>query len=210
MPIDSSYSSPTGTVTPGAEDLFLEGGPNFWIGGVCRECPDDDDFYWGITGTEDNPVYLIGCYEDFRFRDNITMNDIQCDTVGVQSTTQKRNYLEVTFTLKSLLPFQHLTRFMKGGGVTDNAAEGTSKFGLGEVNNDTYYMCYWSRVYDDTTGDFVSVTGHRCQVVDAFELATVWGQPWTLTGFVVRFYADNTKPDDQLFATIIRYDPSVI
>lgn len=182
----------------------------FWIGGEPQYNPDDDGFYWGIVGTAELPVYLVGCYEDFRFRDNVTLNDIQCDTVGVKSSVQKRNYVDVTFTLKSLLPFEHLSRFMKGGGVTNNAVEGTSKFGLGEIDNDTYHMVFFSRVYDDVTGDFVSVTGHRCQVVDAWELAAVWGQPWTLTGFSIRFFADDSKPDDQLFATVIRLDPSVI
>lgn len=209
MALNSSYCEPTGTITS-SEDLFVEGGPEFWIGGEPQNNPDSDGFYYGIVGTAAKPAYLVGCYEGFSFKDNITANDIQCDTVGVKSVTQVRNYLECTFTLKSLLPFEHLSRFMKGGGVTNNTTEGTSKFGLGEIDNDTYHMVFFSRVYDDTTGDCVTVTGHRCQVVDAFELATVWGQPWTLTGFVVRFFADSGKPDAQRFATVVRIDPSVL
>ena len=208
MPLNLSYCSPTGTQTS-SEDLFVEGGPEFWIGGVPQNNPDDDGFFWGITGTAALPVFLVGCYEGFVFRDNVTLNDIQCDTVGVKSTTQKRNYVDIQFTLKSLLPLEHLSRFMKGGGVTNNTTEGTSKFGLGEIDNQTYHMVFFSRVYNED-GDCFTFTGHRSQVVDAFELATVWGQPWTLTGFVVRCYADDSKPDGQLFGTIVRIDPSVI
>lgn len=209
MPLSSSYCAPTGTITS-SEDIFIEGGPEFWIGGEPQNNPDSDDFYWGIVGTAANPAYLIGCYESFLFRDNITINDIQCDAVGVRSSIQKRNYLDITFTLKSLLPLEHMSRFMKGGGVTNNDTEGTQKFGFGEIDNNTYYMVFFSRVYDDVTGDCFTFTGHRCQVVDAFELAAVWGQPWTLTGFVVRCFADDTKPDSQLFGTAVRIDPSVI
>lgn len=208
MPLSTTNCEPTGTTTE-AEDIYLEGGPEFWIGGVPQYSPDSDGFYWGIVGTTDDPVLQVGCYEDFRFRDNITMNDVQCDTIGVASTTQVRNYLEITFTLKSLLPHEHLTRFMKGGGVTNNTTDGTSKFGLGEIDSDTYYMVFFSRVYNDD-GDCFTFTGHRAQVVDAFELATVWGSPWTLTGFTVRVYADSTKPSAQRFGTLVRLDPSVI
>jgi len=145
MPINSSYTTPTGTSTC-EEDIFIEGGPNFWIGGDTQYSPDDNGFYHGVVGTAADPLYCIGCYEDFRFRDNVTLNDIQCDTVGVRSVTKVRNYLEVTFTLKSLLPFEHLNIFMKGGGVTNNAAENTSKFGLGEIDNNTYYRGSLSQV----------------------------------------------------------------
>lgn len=206
MPLSSTYCAPTGTIVS-AEDIFIEGGPEFWIGGVPQNTPDDDGFWWGITGTAADPAYLVGCYENFTFRDNVTVNDIQCDTVGVKSAITKRNYLDITFTLKSLLPLSHLNIFMKGDGVTQNTTEGTEKFGLGEIDSNVYYMTFFSRVYNDE-GDCFTFTGHRCQVVDAFELATVWGQPWTLTGFVVRCFADDSKPDGQLFGTIVRIDPS--
>ena len=41
MPLNSSYGSPTGTQTS-SEDLFIEGGPEFWIGGEPQNNPDDD------------------------------------------------------------------------------------------------------------------------------------------------------------------------
>jgi len=200
--------APTGTITT-QEDIFIEGGPEFWFGGVPKYNPDSDGFYWGITGTANTPAYKVGCYEDFRFRDNITMNDVSCDQIGVKQTIQKRNFVDVTFTLKSLLPFTVLTHLLKGGAVTQNATEGTEKFGLGEIDNTIFHMCFWSRIYN-SDGDCINWTGHRCQFVDAWELATPWGQPWTVSNIIMRCFADDAKPDAQQFGTMIRYDPSVI
>ncbi len=208
MAITTSDKQPTGTINTAA-DLFLEGGPNFWFGGVAKYSPDTDGFYSGITGTAGHPVYKIGCYTDFRWRDNIQMTDVRCDVVGVKSTIQKRNYLEVSFTLLSLLPLSILTNIVRGGTVTVNAGEHTEKMGIGIIDNNAYIMSFFSKVYDEDTGDFVSVTGHRCQFVDVWEMAMTYGAPWTL-GVRLRMYADDTKPTDQQFATVIRLDPSLV
>lgn len=199
--------SPTGTILT-AEDLFLEGGPSFWFGGVAKYSPDSDSFYWGITGTAALPAYKIGCYTDFRWRDNIAMADVRCDTIGVVKTIQKRNYLEATFTLSALLPFKVLKGILRAGTVTTNTTEHTEKMGIGLIDNTTTVPVYFSKVFDDATGAFVSVTGHKCQFVDAWEIAMQYGQPWTVAGVRVRMYADDTKPSDQTFATVIRFDPT--
>lgn len=204
----ADYYAPTGTIVT-EEDIFLEGGPEVYIGGVLQNAPDSDSFYWGVSGVAGNPVYSIGCYEDFRFRDNVAVTDIRCDTVGSKGTIQKRNYLEAQFNLKSLFPLTMLRLLMRGGAVTTNATENTEKMGLGEIDQNVYFMVYFSRVYDDDAGDYVSVTGHRCQVVDAWELATPYGAPWMIS-VRVRMYADDTLPVDQRFATVIRYDPSAL
>lgn len=199
---------PSGTIRQ-ADDLFLEGGPEFWFGGVAKYAPDADGFYWGLTGTVSNPARKVGCYADFRFRDSIQVTEVRCDTQGVVSSIQKRNYLEATMTLMSLLPLSHLRLMLRGSAVTENAPEHTEKMGLGEIDNNEYFLCYFSKVYDQAADDFVSVTGHRCQFVDAWEIAMSYGAPWTL-GVRLRMYADSTKPTTQSFATVLRYDPSLI
>ena len=208
MSLSTAEKGPTGSIQSAA-DVFLEGGPEFWFGGVAKYSPDSDGFYWGITGTPALPAFKIGCYTDFRWRDSIQMTDVRCDAVGVKSTIQKRNYLEFQFTLMSLLPLMQLTKIVRGGTVTVNASEQTEKMGLGVINNNVYYPVYFSRVYDPDTGDFVSITGHRCQFVDAWEAALQYGAPWTL-GVRGRMYADDTKPTSQYFATVLRLDPSLL
>lgn len=208
--IPTTAASPTGTLTA-SEDIFVEGAPYFYFStpGEYAQDPDIDGFYWGLTGTASSPVYSVGCYEDFRFGDDVTVNAIRCDTVGDKGLTQKRNFMYVSFTLKSMLPFEILSKILRGGAVTVEIPAGTEKFGFGEIDNTTYYKCYFSRVYDDTANDFVAVTGHRCQFVDAWEIATPWAEAWRV-GITMRLFADDTKPSDQRFATFIRLDPSAI
>lgn len=208
MTLSTSEKGPTGTIEL-ADDVFLEGGPDFWFGGVAKYSPDADGFFWGITGTVAKPIFKIGCYTDFRWRDNIQMTDVRCDTIGVVATIQKRNYLEAQFTLMSLLPLSSLRNIIRGGAVTVNGSEHTEKMGIGLINNAIYHMVYFSRVYDEDTGDFLSVTGHRCQFVDAWEMALQYGAPWTL-GVRLRMFADDTKPSAQKFATVLRLDPSMV
>lgn len=205
--VTTSDRTPSGTIiTP--NDVFLEGGPEFWFGGVPRYSPDSDGFYWGITGIDAKPAYKLGCYTDFRWRDNVQMTEVRCDTIGVTATIQKRNYLEFTCTLMSLLPLKMLKNIIHGGTVTITA-EGAEKMGLGDINNAEYHLCFLSRVYDQTALDFVTITGHRCQFVDSWEIAMTYGAPWTL-GIKMRLHADDTKPAAQRFATVIRLDPSMV
>jgi len=202
-------STPTGT-TVTAEDIFIEGAPEVWFGGDEQYSPDADGFYHGIVGTADDPVYKLGCYENFRFQDNVQTNEIRCDTTGLEKTSQTRDYLTVTFDLKSLLPLQMLRHIIRGGAVTWNDAENSEKMGIGEIDNSLFYNFFFSRIYDTTAGDFVSVTGHRCQFTGNFQLQTPYAGAWMITGIEVRFYADNDKPAAQRFATVCRVDASAL
>lgn len=205
MPISGDYQ-PTGQLT-NQLDGYIEGAPQAYFGGVPKYSPDSDNFYWGITPTLANPVFRLGCYMDFKLADNIQMSEVRCDTVGVTATIQKRSFLEVSFTLESLLPLSFLQPILaRGGTVVANPSEHTEKMGIGDINNNRYYMLYFAKVYDPDNGDYVSFTGHRCQFVDAQELAMPYGQTWTLS-VKIRMHADRTKPNNQWFATVIRYSP---
>ncbi len=205
----SGASSPIGTVTA-AEDLYLDSAPNVWFGGTRLWAPDSDGFYWGLTGSVANPVYKIGCFTDFVFKDVQVENDIQCDSVGVIGTINARTHVEVTFTLQSLFPFAILSRILRVGAVTLNAGEDTSKMGIGDITNkNTYYPLFFSRVYDTDTNAYFSVTLHRTKFVNAWELNTPYGQPWNVA-CTVRGYADDTIPVAQKFGTMVRWDPTVL
>jgi len=198
---------PTGT-TVEASDIFIEGAPEVWFGGVAQYSPDEDGFYHGITGTVDDPVYKLGCFENFRFGESVTLNEIRCDASGLAKTAQDRDYLMVTFDLKTLLPLSTLTHIIRGGDVTVNAAESSEKMGLGRIDNTVFYKFFFSRVYDVAADDWVSVTGHRCQFTGNFQIATPYAQAWVVTGIEVRMYSDSALPTDQSFATVIRVDDS--
>lgn len=200
-------NAPTGT-TVTAADLFIEGAPQIWFGGVKQYSPDADGFYHGITGTVALPVYKLGCYENFRFNDNVTMTEIRCDVSGLAKVSQKRDYLTLTVDLKSLFPLDMLTHIVRGGAVTWNDGENAQKMGLGEIDNTIFHNVFFSRVYDPTAGDFVSVTGHRCQFTGNFQLQAPYAGGWMITGVELRFYADDDMPDDQRFATVINVDAS--
>jgi len=202
-------SSPTGTIVT-AEDIFIEGGPTVWFGGDAQYSPDDDGFYHGIVGTADDPIYRLGCYENFRFQDNVSVSEIRCDTEGLVKTSQTRDYLVATFDLKSLLPLAQLRHPLRAGPVTWNDAENAEKMGIGEIDNSLFYKFFFSRIYDSTAGDFVSVTGHRTQFTGNFQLQTPYAGAWMITGVEVRFYADEDLPDAQRFATVIRVDASAL
>lgn len=201
-------AGPTGTIET-AEDIYIESGPTVWFGGEAQYSPDTDGFYHGIVGTVGNPVYRLGCYENFRFQDNVTINEVRCDTTGLVQTTQVRDFLVATFDLKSLLPFTMLRHLLRGGAVTTNPAEDAEKFGLGIIDNTAFYKFFFSRIYDATAGDFVSVTGHRCQFTGNFQIQTPYAQAWMITGVEVRMFADESLPIDQRFATLIRVDDAL-
>jgi hypothetical protein len=202
-------ATPTGTIVT-AEEIYIENAPEIWFGGVAQYSPDADGYYYGITGIAGNPVYKLGCFEAFQFRDNVTINELRCDTSGLVKRTQTRDFLVCTFTLKSLLPLTMLTHILRGGTVTWNDAENAEKMGLGLIDNSTFYKFFFSRIYDDAAGDFVSVTGHRCQFTGNFQVSAPYANAWTVTGVEIAFYADTTLPDDQQFATVVRVDASAL
>jgi len=204
--------TPLGTVNS-QEDIYLEGSPNVYFQDYTATPlfnPDSDGFYWGLSGTATYPAYEIGCVTDVSLGENLTINDVLCDAVGVKATIQQRNYLEFTFTIQSFFPFTTLTHLMKGGAVTTNAGEDTEKFGIGPINNNQYWMVYAPKVYDTDFGDYVVIHLHKAQFVDAWTIAMPFGSPWTMAGIKLRAFADTTKPSSEQCATLLRSDISVL
>lgn len=204
--------TPAGSITS-AEEIYLDGAPYIYFQDYEQSelfNPDSDGFYWGLSGTSTYPVYELGCITAVSMMENLTVNDVLCDNIGVKSTVQQRNYLEFQFTVQSFFPLATLTHILKGGAVTENAGEHTQKFGIGPINNNQFWHVYAPKVYDDTVGDYVVIQLHKAQFVNAFTINMAFGSPWQITGVVFRAQADSTKPSAQTFATIIRADPSVI
>jgi len=207
--VGTGAATPTGTSV--AMEEWIEGAPEVYWGGDYAQGPDTDGHYWGLTGTADDPVYHLGCYEGFTFGEDVSISDVICDTSGVEATVAKRNYLTASFTLKSLFPFSALTQILKGGEVTQETDEGTEGFGIGEIDNtsNAEFHCYFSLIYDINTLDFFSVTGHKCRFMDPFTMNFAYGEPVTVN-VTIRMHADTTKPVAQRFATLKRLDPSQI
>lgn len=210
----------TGTDTPigpelGAEQIYIEGGPNIWIqdseAPLLHDAPtgDADGFYWGLSGSAAYPVMEIGCYDDLQIIDSRTGRAVTCAALGTVQQMQRRDALEVQFTLKSLLPFSILRHLVGGGPVTHNAGEETEKMGLGTLYPNQHYHMLLSRVYDEDVGDYVSITLHKVQFTEATPLAMPYGAEWTY-GIRAMALADADLPVKQRFATMLRYDPSVL
>lgn len=204
-------AAPQGTINT-QEDLYLESGPDVYFEdylGNYRHAPDGDGFYWGLSGTATYPAYKVGCYENFHFKDDVTMNDVRCDAFGVVRTLMKRNFLDVTFDLKSLFPFTTLRHMLKGGSaVTTNASEDSQKFGLGRIDNNQRWKIYFPLIYDQAQGFFVSVTLHKAQFVEGWD----WNWQYAnshMINITLRAFFDATRPTGQEFATISRVDSTV-
>ena len=207
----------TGTplgVVEAQSDIYIDTAPNFYYQDNLAQSvpyannPDGDGFYWNLTGSAANPVFQMGCYENFQIADQIEMTDVRCDTVGNKAAIQKRSHLDISFTLKSLFPLETMTAILRWGAVTTTVGA-TEKVGIGQPNNQKFYYAYFPAVYDPSTGDFVAWTIHRAQFVDSYTLSFAYGQPASVQ-VMLRCYAHEAKPADQLFATVIRADPSDI
>ena len=199
-----------GTITQ-QEDLYIAGAPTFFIqrheaGPMFN--PDTDGFYWQLSGTAAYPVYEVGCVTDVSLTEDISINDILCDNIGIKSTIQQRNYLEFAFTIQSPFPFTVLTHFLKGGDVTQTAP--MEKFGIGKINNDIFWQSWCPTVYNESVGDYVGIQLHKAKFVEAFNIDMPFGDAWKFGGIRLRAYADTDKPSAQQFATIVRADASVI
>lgn len=202
-------------VTP--PELYLDQPPTFWIQerynadgtsvGLLNR-PDGDGFYWGLSGTVARPVYEVGCYENFVIADVRTINQVRCDTTGNRTAIQKRDVLNITFTLKAPFPLATIRHMLNLGPVTTTPGA-TEKVGVGVIDNSKYYYVYFASIYDQTTGDHVNFTGHRVQFTSAWQWTFAYGMPATFT-IQASCFADADKPQDQYFATIIRADPSSI
>lgn len=195
------------------EDRYLEGAPTLFVQRYEADPlknPDSDGIYWGMSGTSTYPAYELGCVTDVSFAENVTMNDVLCDNVGVKSTIQQRNYLEFVATVQSPFPLATMTNILKGGTVITNGTEGTEKMPLGQINNQLFWMVYAVKVYDESTGDYVAIHLHKCQFVDAWSLAMPFGDKWSFSNIKMRAFTDPNKPAAQSFGNIIRADLSVL
>lgn len=194
------------------DEIYIEGAP--WIYYQAYEAgerfnPDADGYYWNLSGTTAYPVYSLACYEDVALADDLTVNAIRCDKVGDKGVIQKRNHLALTLTLSSLFPLTTTSPIIRGSTVTSVGGI-WEKMGLGTINNNQYYHVYLPKVYDETALDYVAITLHKAQFVDAWTIAMVSGNRWALGGIAIWAFADDTMPAGQEFATVIRYDPSAV
>ena len=202
--------TPVGTITT-QEDLYLEGSPNIYFqdyNASPLNNPDSDGFYWGMSGTSTYPVLEVGCPTDVSLTEDLTLNDVLCDNVGVKDTVQQRNYVQFEFTIQSFFPYDVLRHMLKGGAVTETAP--TQKFGMGAVSQTQTWMVYAPKVYDIDAGDYVWIWLNKAKFVEAWTINMTFGSPWQMTGIRLRAYADTTKTQDQYFGMWGRSDASVI
>lgn len=204
--------TPVGSVLT-QEDLYIEGAPTIYFQNYDASLwknPDSDGFYYGLSGTSTHPVYEIGCISDVSFGEDVTLNDILCDNVGVKDVSQQRNFVEFQFAVKSFFPLLNMSQLLSLGTVTQNTGEGTEKVGIGKINNAAYWHVWAPAVYDETTGDYVAIHLNRAKFVEAWTIAMPFGEGWRAEGLRLRALVDTTKPAAQQFGAIIRVDPSVI
>lgn len=202
--------TPLGTITT-QEDLYIEGAPNIYFQDYSADPfnnPDGDGFYWGMSGTTSYPVYEVGCPTDVSLTEDLTINDVLCDNVGVKDTVQQRNYVQFEFTIQSFFPYDVLRHLLSGGAVTESAP--TQKFGMGTISQTQTWMVYAPKVYDVDNGDYVWIWLNKAKFVEAWTVNMTFGSPWQATGLRLRAYADTTKPQDQYFGMWGRSDASVI
>lgn len=193
------------------EEIYLEGSPYLYFQDYTAnpyKNPDGNGYYWDLSGTSTYPVYSIGCVQDVSLTEDVTMNDIRCDTIGVKGTIQKRNYVEFNLTILTLLPLSQLRHMLNLSSPT--VVTDAEFAGIGAINNNQFYMVYAPTVYDQDTGDLLIFHLHKAQFVDSFSIDMAYGEPWKVTGLKLRAYADETKPAAQRFGVIVRQDPSAL
>jgi len=202
--------TPLGTVVS-QEDLYVEGAPFIYIQSYDADPfynPDSDGYYWFMSGTAAHPITALGCVLDVSLTEGLTMNDVRCDTVGSKDIIQRRDYIELTLSISSLFPLSTaaITMNLSTADVnTDN-----EKVGIGTINNNRRYMVYMPKVYDQDSGDYITIHLHKAKFVDAWTINMNSGEAWTLTGLKIRAFADDSKPDGQLFGVISRFDVSAL
>lgn len=193
------------------EDIYLDSAPSIFFQDATANPlfnPDSDGFYWQLSGTTTYPVFEVGCPTDVSLTEDIALNDVLCDNVGVKDTVQQRNYIQLEFTIQSFFPLQTLRHFLKGGAVTQTSP--TQKFGFGPINNTQVWHVYAPKVYDQDNGDYIWIHLHRAKFVEAWTIAMPFGSNWTVAGLRLRAYADTSKPSAQQFGMFGRSDLSVI
>jgi len=192
------------------DEITLEGAPNIYFQDATMDPMFNPQtgttWYWNLTGSASYPIYQLGCYTDVSFGEDVTLNAVRCDTVGDKSAVQKRNYLELTFTLHHLFPFSVLAHVLNAGSTPESTQANVEYMGIGKIDNNQFWRVYLPKVYDESDLDFVAITMHRCQFVDAWSISMASGEAWSVSGVRLRGYADEDMPTDQSFATIVRRD----
>lgn len=202
--------TPLGNIDP-QDEIYLEGAPYIYIQQTEANPlnnPDADGYYWGLSGTASIPVFQIGCVQDVSLTEGITMNQIRCDTIGDKGTIQRRDYIELELTILSVFPLTTLRHLLNLSVPT--VGSDIEKVGIGQINNNRFYMAYCPKVYDQDTGDYVLFHFHRAQFVDAWTINMTSGEPWTVQGLKLRAYADESRPANQTFGVVVRADSSAI
>lgn len=208
MPLTTG--TPQGSVVS-QEDLYIEGAPYLYMQDSHANPlfnPDASGYYWGMSGTTQYPVKLLGCVLDVSLTEGLTMNDVRCDTVGVKDTIQRRDYVELSLTISSIFPLSVGADLMNLS--TPTVSSGMERVGIGPINNNKHFMVYMPKVYDEDAGDYLAIHLHKAKFVDAWTINMKSGEPWQLTGLKVRAYADTNKPSPQQFGTFIRSDASAV
>jgi hypothetical protein len=204
----------TGTPIGGGvsqEELYIEGAPTIFFQdyrATPLNHPDTQGYYWGLSGTTAYPWKELGCITEVKLSEDVTMNDVRCDTVGVKDTIQKRNYVEFTLTIASLFPFSELATIMNLSPAS--VGTGYETMGIPQIDNTIHYMVYAPKVYSATDNDWLMFHLHKAKFVDAWELPFTYGEAWKLSGIKIRAFADDTKPAAQLFGVIKRFDQSAL
>jgi len=202
--------SPIGNVDS-QDEIYVEGAPYIYIqdyNATPLNNPDADGYYWGLSGTTSYPVFNIGCVQDVSLTEGLTMNQIRCDAVGDKGTIQRRDYIELELTILTVFPLSTLRHVLNLSAPT--VSTNVEKVGIGQINNNRFYMAYAPKVYDQDTGDYLLFHLNKAQFVDAWTINMNSGEPWTVQGLKLRAYADDTKPNSQLFGTIVRADESAL
>lgn len=202
--------SPIGSIT-NQESLYIEGAPYIYVQDyrqTPRFNPDGDGYHWNLSGTATYPVLAIGCVMDVSLTEDITMNDVRCDNLGVVSTIQKRNFVDFNITIQSLFPLSVLRAMLKLSVATVGTDYET--VGIPQINNDQYWMVYAPKVYNETDFDWLMFHLHKTQFVDAWSLDMTYGENWKATGVKIRAFADDTKSANELFGVIRRFDVSAL
>jgi hypothetical protein len=189
-------------------DKYIEGAPYIFIQDYSQSPlynPDSDGYYWGMTsGSAGYKPILLGCVTDVSLTEGVTMNDVRCDTTGVQDTIQKRDYVEFNITIQSVFDLKELRHILKLSSAT--VGTGYETVGIGGISQTQSYMVYAPLVYDETNAYWLMFHLHKAKFVDAFTWNMTYGENHKITGLKLRAFADSTKPSTQRFGVIRRFD----
>ena len=201
--------TPVGNILSQSE-IYMEGAPYLYIqdyrAGALNH-PDANGYYWNLSGTSTYPIYSLGCIQDVKLTEDVTLNMIRCDTVGDKAAIQKRNFLSVEFTLVSVLPLS-ITKVLMNM-FDSTSVTGKEFVGMSKINNNIFYQVYAPKVYDEVSGYWIMMQLHRCQITGNF----TWDMALSghkITGLKITAFIDETKPANQMFGTLARFDASAL